>query len=1696
MNDSNSGQVSSPVATGNAGGEFEKHVDAAFLALLLVRGIPPILTDCAVVEVHLQTEHLGWNTDDVLVIGESGVGNRRKLIGQVKRTFTISATNPECIKTITDSWKDFLDKQKFSEADDRFAIITLRGTNTFLAHFAGLLDCARTSRDVADFEHRLTTPGFVHATVVRYLDAIQKIVEEYEGRKITWSELWPFLKVLHALSFDLNSSTKQTESHIKTLLAHTTDEQDAIGVADRSWSELLREVGVGMQRAKSYCRDNLPEMLRELHSPVSDTQQHALQSLRDHSALILEGIRTTLGLDLHLTRNKLVQNLLAKLELTPIVVVAGPAGSGKSGIAKEAIIELSKDNFTFCFRAGEFAVPHFDETLQRGQIPVNGTTLGAILAGQNQKVLLVESIERLLEASIRDAFTDLLSLLKKDFSWRLVLTCRDYSLALVLSSMLEYASLGYSLLRVPPLDDYDLIEVEKASPELSLPLSNQGLRRLLRNPYMLDKAIQMPWPDDRPLPENERAFRAKFWKDIIHVTDNAANSMPRRRQYTFIEIALRRARELSSYVSSHDLDLDAVETLRQDSLLSYSEMSNEFVAPVHDVLEDWAILHWIEEQFAIHEDSLSDFSEVLGTFPAIRRTYRKWISELVERDVDSANRIFVAVVHDQALSAQFRDDTLVSLLQSQDSPNFLQRQVNAFFSNDRSLLRRIIHLLRVGCVTTPSWLDDTGGVPSLTHVPDGPAWEYMFGLVASQLDEFDESDRLLLLGFIEDGMGGVHGQSPYPAGAESIITIAYWLLPLFEDYKSKKELKRTLKVIAQLPNCDPKRFTQLMKGDQTNDNMDHLSEQFRKIVLWSMEGMPACRDFPEIVIDTLRNEMMLIEEDLQDVWSLGSSRDIYARFGIKDRISSQCFPPSAYHGPFIHLFRYHPQRTISFLIELFNHSVECYRSKRVPMYVLEPLIEISLTFVDNSTRNQWGNGRLWNLFRGTSVGPYALKSALMAFENWLLEFGVSKPNELDELLLAVLRQSRSAALTGVVASVATAFPQKTAETLLVFLRSPECILLDRGRLSSELQASALSGMLPVIDAMERIFEEERKQANALPHRQQDLESAIANLQLGPNAQGVNEIIDKHLEEIPPVEKRTQDDRIWLLALHRMDLRRYIPTEDSIEDMKSPEESKLTETGERQQILFNLNVAEPDVLQMVNDSATRCELMNDHIGLLMWGINVFGHEGISTYDPAQWRERLTHAQDVTSTNEEGSWMSEYGGPTFVAAVCIRDHYKELSPGEVGWCVETICTAVERNANNWNHNARIQIGGIEGDRPAAWVLPSLVGKGLDDCTKQRVLATLALTVTHPIDEVRSYAAAGIGQHLWAIDREQAMRCINGLATEAMMVQQQLAAESTLPFDGRIDQIEREAATLVRSQFYNEMASDAYENLDLADWTGSKANTHILTILVHEPEESLSMEAFRRLANILVQWWDSDDNNHGHRKCERSHEIELVLTKLLEKFCLRIYRQGAALILQPILDAIDRHPGKVSWILQGIISAEDCLQRTEQFWAVWGLFAQRIRTASWLARIDSEYPRGSELMAAVFLTQYWRDDVRHWRSLEGHSHCVHELFESLPPSVAILDDYVRFLYHIGEQSLPSSFERISNRLKAGDTKNMLQKGNTVFMLEALLRRYVYGQPLELKRSRGLRESVLYLLDTLVENGSSASYRMRDDFVTPINI
>jgi hypothetical protein len=1694
-------RVSSPAATGAAGMFFEQHASASLLALLLTRGIPPICTDARVTEVHLQTEHLGWKTDDFLLVSVTDNQLQKRLVGQVKRSFAVSHANADFKGAVLDAWQDYCRRSPFNPNTDVFVIVTWLGSSALLRFFTALLESARVSQDGHDFEHRLTIPGFHDKRVFKYFEEVRCILNEYEERSLTFDELRDFLRFLYLLSWDLNSATAQTETWIRNLLAHTSNQPDQVATAKESWNTLLQVVGTGTPMAASFRRENLPLSLLGKHTALSAADDFVFQALCSHSRLILDGIRTVIGDRIHLRRAAIVSQVVDDLERIRAVLIAGEAGGGKSGIAKEACEELNQSGIVFAFRAEEFAAIHLDTTLAGTHPSLSAAKLRTLLATHDRKVVLIESVERLLEASNRGAFTDLMTLVASDPTWHVILTCRDYSVDLVRSSFLESAGLPHAVISIPPLGDEDLREVVKQKPEMIKPLSHPQLRMLLKNPYFLDMAARMAWPDATPFPATERNFRKKFWREVIRNEGHIASGLPTRRDRTFVAVALQRARSLTPFISSSELDAEAIDQLFHVGLLRRSQESDVLVATAHDVLEDWALLEWIEQQFIAGDRDLAMLSRVLGTSPAIRRTYKKWLLELASFDLSSADEFFDSAIVAEDLPSHFVDDTLVSLLRSAHGGYLLDRRSTELLTTESCLLIRIMHLLRVGCVRTPSWMGESSSVASVWCVPDGEAWAAVLKLIDQHFTKFSSTEYSQLVRFIADWSKGISLQDPYPAGAASAASIILKLLPHLIDYRQRNQRKQILAILVKLPLACNSHFQVLLESD----DIDY-EEDVTDLILTSIDGYAACRDVPDAVISRARREFYLPVNDAGDYRDWGISRQMMSLFGLRLN-SHDFFPASGYHGFFLPLLRFHPKQGCAFIIELVNRSSAAYANPVAPLKEVEPPSTLELRFSDGTSRSQWANVRLWNLYRGTSVGPYVLQSALMALENWLLEQREEQPELLDARLVELLRKSESAAITSVVASVVTASPPMCREAGLILARSRECIQLDRVRLVNESQTpSRMFDHFPSLDNIEQSYNHERKEADALEHRQQDIETAVLKLQLTGIAGQVQDVLDAHRAVLPPIEQQDDEDRTWRLAIDRMDLRCYRVTDKaSLKSIEHPADE--AETVELRHINLEMEPPAADILEFVDRSAKEYAAFNRPIALYHWANGVFKRDHRGAVDPTTWYDQLKAAQSISdnsAVNHTTGLDLNASAQAYVAAVCIRDHWLELSKDDRAWCIDLTCTAIGYGADKTGHSIIGESDLLSGGRAAAFVVSSLMGQELTDSERTRVRLALAQALTHGIDEVAEHAASGAAEFLWSADSNLAIQCLNALATQANIFRDCWNEEQRKPYENRrsFAAVKRESVELVRAIVEGNEAVDgkAYATFATDDWIGADFLMRLLLIAEGAPESAVAINLFQRAAQSLRSWWQMDrhqSRRRGDSTPKRSHKAELAVTKLLERFVLRVAPNHASVILVPILAAIDENPREVSYIIRGLKVAEDRRNEPVKFWFIWCMFAEGLKQSQAFLNIeDSRDSTSSELALAIFLTTDWEKDVRHWRSLDGFSHHVHELFCALPPSVTIFDAYIRFLYHIGEKSLPYAFLHIAGRLNASASENFLSMDNTVFMLETLLRRFVYSRPFEAKREPRVRQAILFLLDALVQAGSSASYRMRDDFVTPINL
>jgi len=131
----NSKKLSSSISTGNAGALFEAHVQASFVTLMLTGGYAPCLPCWPIKEINLQGKIDGFDTDDLIVYVEnSDTGERRKLLGQIKRSITITEGNDRFGEVILAAWNDFNNPKTFSKKKGNYSGMrnetgTIRGTS-------------------------------------------------------------------------------------------------------------------------------------------------------------------------------------------------------------------------------------------------------------------------------------------------------------------------------------------------------------------------------------------------------------------------------------------------------------------------------------------------------------------------------------------------------------------------------------------------------------------------------------------------------------------------------------------------------------------------------------------------------------------------------------------------------------------------------------------------------------------------------------------------------------------------------------------------------------------------------------------------------------------------------------------------------------------------------------------------------------------------------------------------------------------------------------------------------------------------------------------------------------------------------------------------------------------------------------------------------------------------------------------------------------------------------------------------------------------------------------------------------------------------------------------------------------------------------------------------------------------------------
>ena len=1113
--------VPSPTSTGGAGTTYEQRVGAVFLTYLLTGARPMIFKRSRVAKVSFQTRLHGWKTDDLLVECLTDEGESHKMAVQVKFGTNTRPGSDGFAKTVRGFWEDF-HADRFSPVRDALVVAAVPG-NPHLVPLGKLAECARNSSDAKDFARRLDARGSVSSKVKECKRTIHSIVGENGSPGVTDEELWPFLKAIHVCYFDLSTSTNQSEGDAKRLLENLATGSDPAGDADATWNELVGLAADSAHGGKAVDRDSLPDAMLKRHETA---RVSVLDELSDHSSVVLESINSAIAGTVTLPREEKMAEISDAIEKDRAVMLTGGPGYGKSALAKETVRRREESHTCMSFRAEEFAKSHIEEALP-GSLSVRQFEA---LLGPHPVLIHIESLERLLEHPTRDAFSDLVTIAGRHPNVRLLLTCRDQAAQPAISAFFERSKVECGKVKVPPLDAEEMQQVKDKLPHLGIPLSQKGLDRLMRIPYYLDKTAEMSWSNRDEIPLDIKAFRGKCWRDVIRKDSYTAMGLDDRREQAIVDLSVRRARELRPFVPAKEYDQEALDGLHKDGIVIRDE--NGLVAPAHDIIEDWAVMKWIEMLATEHEWQAGRMAKGVEPHPAVRRVFVKWLKEGLDASDERAHAFVSSAYSDDSLPRYFRDDVLISVLRSNSANSFVLRQKSSLLADNALLLIEIMRLTRVACkIPSGPHGDESRQVGLL--VPDGKAWPALLGIVSDNMDSLLPRNAVRILGLLEDWSLGANPDGPAPDGTPSAGAILDKLLDSDESF-SRDLRKQALVVLARVPQCNEKLFLDLIDRRDSTEESSGLSDDLANLLIVKNYGMRACIEFPEQMRRFVLSRCLLSEADFDRLTGpYAASMCAEYEFGLNPDLRFD-LPPSACKGPFLFLLLSSSGIGLQLVLDLVNRAGCWYRRWSNKDVYGKPPHSVSISVPGHGNADQWADEPLWLAYRGLGHVPVIIQCALMALESWLLSL-CEKSYDVAPILLEVLRESNNVMITAVVASVCGAHPELCATVAFPILESRKCVELDIMRKLKESDTKLLTGRL-VASSGNASYAGERRRSNMLQHRQRDLRDLALELQRRGKAEQIQRIIDAHITALPDDASKTESDRQWQQTLRCMDLR--------------------------------------------------------------------------------------------------------------------------------------------------------------------------------------------------------------------------------------------------------------------------------------------------------------------------------------------------------------------------------------------------------------------------------------------------------------------------------------------------------------------------------------------------------------------------------
>ena len=854
----------------------------------------------------------------------------------------------------------------------------------------------------------------------------------------------------------------------------------------------------------------------------------------DRASLQLSLISTKLPNGTHIPRGQCVAQVLAGFDERQLVIVTGGPGAGKSAVIAELAPLLRESGPLFFFRADELDEPSLAAVQSLSGMPDAVLSMASLLCS-GAPTVVIDSLERALEARNPGALEELLALVRQNKRVRLCVTTRSYALNALYSLFLS--DFSCQVVDVPLLTDAEISAAVAGTALEDIAAKDGGVREVFRAPYYLRLAFNYTAAGAALPQASGNDLRLRLWTERVAPSKGLPAGLAARRRVAFDEVCYGRTERFAQFVEAPN-DAEAVASLVQDAVLAKDVTDR--VAPAHDVLEDWSLFFRVEREVRGAERDCGALFGKLGSHAGMRRALRTWTAQRsAEGDGDAYALLEAALRQDSTIPHLWRDEVAIGLLRSERVEELVAKLGISVAFDSASLLQRLSHLLRVACkgptsIDYSSLADDPGNKEIVLRLgmaaPVGKAWDVVVGLVAKAFPCMPPECNSWVVQLAEDATSHDENWHKPTQRVLDVFNMAEHFCWRDQEswYREQSIGKRFYALFCRCAGADSGRFTVFIEALLHRLVVDpDIRDSYAEERLAFLVNFKNCREATFFTPDLAWKALWaLYTEPKPKVDRDFGMSGWEAELGLSDRAAQEFFPPSVLQGPFRSLLLYAWPKSVRFVVDLCNHAAASLATTSAN--------EVSIVPPGQSPngRQHIHDFRLWATYRGHSVTSYILNAALMALEERLLIEAKAQPKVISQVLEITLELGESSFTTGMVAGVLMAHPELVTEKLLSIFKCPLFFSDDIARSVQEATALAIHGGN---DGLDDARQRERVASNRLPHRRQHLEGLVLQLQFNrPDLrEAIYGILDGHLEAVKGAEEVPDG---WRMALKRMDAR--------------------------------------------------------------------------------------------------------------------------------------------------------------------------------------------------------------------------------------------------------------------------------------------------------------------------------------------------------------------------------------------------------------------------------------------------------------------------------------------------------------------------------------------------------------------------------